>query len=44
VIGLLASLAADLPSGPMIVCAVAALGLLVLAFAPRTVNTGGKPY
>ena len=31
-LGLLASLAFDLPSGPTIVCAVAALGLLSFAF------------
>jgi zinc/manganese transport system permease protein len=30
-LGLIASLAADLPSGPMIVCAIIALGLLVFA-------------
>jgi zinc/manganese transport system permease protein len=30
-LGLIASLAADLPSGPMIVCAIVALGLLVFA-------------
>jgi zinc/manganese transport system permease protein len=30
-LGLIASLAADLPSGPMIVCAISALGLLVFA-------------
>jgi zinc/manganese transport system permease protein len=35
VLGLVASLAADLPSGPMIVCAIAVLGLLVLALGPR---------
>ncbi len=35
-IGLAASLAADLPSGPMIVCAIAGLGLLVLVVSPLT--------
>jgi zinc/manganese transport system permease protein len=34
-LGLLASLAFDLPSGPMIVCAVVALGLLIFALGPR---------
>ncbi|MEO8143259.1 MAG: metal ABC transporter permease, partial [Betaproteobacteria bacterium] len=34
-LGLLASLAFDLPSGPMIVCTVALLGLLVFALARR---------
>ena len=34
-LGLLASLAWDLPSGPMIVCAVALLGLLVFALSLR---------
>ena len=43
VIGLAASLAADLPSGPMIVCAIAALGLLALTLSPRTPGAGGKP-
>ena len=33
--GLLASLAVDLPSGPMIVCAIMVLGLLVFALGPR---------
>ena len=35
VLGLTASLAADLPSGPMIVCAIAALGLLLFALSRR---------
>ena len=34
-LGLIASLATDLPSGPMIVCAIIALGLLVFALGPR---------
>jgi zinc/manganese transport system permease protein len=34
-LGLAASLAADLPSGPMIVCAIVALGLLVFVLDPR---------
>jgi zinc/manganese transport system permease protein len=35
-LGLVASLATDLPSGPMVVCAIVALGLLVFALgAPR---------
>jgi zinc/manganese transport system permease protein len=34
-LGLAASVAADLPSGPMIVCAVTALGTGVFAFGPR---------
>lgn len=34
-LGLLASLEFDLPTGPMIVCAVAALGLLMFALGPR---------
>jgi zinc/manganese transport system permease protein len=38
-LGLTASLAADLPSGPMIVCAIIALGLLLFALGPR-----GKPH
>ena len=36
-LGLLASLVFDLPSGPMIVCAVAVLGLLMFALGPRRV-------
>src|SRR5471032_800554 len=40
VIGLVASLATDLPSGPMVVCAIAALGLLVLAVGPRSPSAG----
>jgi len=35
VFGLVASLATDLPSGPMIVCAISMLGVLVFAFGPR---------
>ena len=42
VIGLAASLAADLPSGPMIVCAIAALGLLVLALSPRAPGSAAR--
>ncbi len=42
VIGLAASLAADLPSGPMIVCAIAGLGLLVLVVSPRSPNLDGS--
>jgi zinc/manganese transport system permease protein len=34
-LGLLASLRFDLPSGPMIVCAVALCGALVFAITPR---------
>jgi zinc/manganese transport system permease protein len=34
-IGLLASVGADLPSGPMVVCTIAALGLLVFMLHPR---------
>ncbi len=34
-LGLLASLAADLPSGPMVVCAIAVLGLLVFTVGPH---------
>ena len=34
-LGLVASLAADLPSGPMIVCAISLLGVLVFASGPR---------
>lgn len=34
-LGLLASLVADLPSGPMIVCAITLIGLLVFAAGPR---------
>ena len=34
-LGLAASVAADLPSGPMIVCAIAALGIGVFALGPR---------
>ena len=34
-LGLIVSLATDLPSGPMVVCAIVALGLLVFALGPR---------
>ena len=34
-LGLVASLAADLPSGPMIVCAISLLGVLAFASGPR---------
>ena len=35
VLGLVASLGTDLPSGPMIVCAISMLGVMVFALGPR---------
>jgi len=37
-LGLFASLAADLPSGPMVVCAIVLLGLLVFTVGPHRVR------
>jgi len=35
-LGLVVSVVTDLPSGPMIVCAMTAIGIVVFAFSPRT--------
>jgi zinc/manganese transport system permease protein len=40
-LGLVVSVVADLPSGPMIVCAMTALGMLAFALGRRTVAAGG---